>query len=593
MKQINHRVLKTPRVKLQILQVFFLATIIPILIFGIFSVVHVRNQMEEHYESQVRADGLRVNSILFDITTSIFTSTESITNNKKFTSLLGSEYSNDVDLQNYNDLNDGLTTFAKNTASISSLHLYTTNLHIPENSFISVMTDFENEEWYEKIGHHWSNWTTLSRTDRFGNEIEELALIRKIGVVANRYSAYLVIRVDNNYLKNRIEQNNYEVTACVDNLPSFYSSNASLIQKEMIFPSDFDGRFYKYTGPLAINNHKNLANIISFRPYKTDNLFYICVSDSSAYQSINQITYLYVFILLIATLVPSGIILIFSSHFSNRITTLKTAMHQARIGDYNIIDHFKGDDELSDTFTDLKATVEMIHEKEAKYYEAQLTEQQLINRQQQMEFEMLASQINPHFLYNTLETIRMQALANGNRNVATSIKLLGKSMHYVLENTGTSFTTLAKELDYIQTYLAIQNLRFGDRVNARISVEENLDTDNCKMLPLLLQPIVENAIVHGLENVEQNGYILISVKTDHSDLVITIQDNGPGMNEEDLEKLRNQIAHHDPHDTRSIGLYNINQRIHLLYGDNYGLEIASSPGVGTSVTLRIPQTFLS
>lgn len=94
MKQINHRVLKTPRVKLQILQVFFLATIIPILIFGIFSVVHVRNQMEEHYESQVRADGLRVNSILFDITTSIFTSTESITNNKKFTSLLGSEYSN-------------------------------------------------------------------------------------------------------------------------------------------------------------------------------------------------------------------------------------------------------------------------------------------------------------------------------------------------------------------------------------------------------------------------------------------------------------------------------------------------------------------
>ena len=130
---------------------------------------------------------------------------------------------------------------------------------------------------------------------------------------------------------------------------------------------------------------------------------------------------------------------------------------------YNIIELIPRLSQLSDTFKDLKLTVDAIHDKEAQFYEARIREQQLVNRQQQMEFEMLASQINPHFLYNTLETIRMQALSCGNRNVATSIKLLGKSMRYVLDNTGTSFTTLTKELEYIKTYLSIQQLRFGER----------------------------------------------------------------------------------------------------------------------------------
>ena len=89
----------------------------------------------------------------------------------------------------------------------------------------------------------------------------------------------------------------------------------------------------------------------------------------------------------------------------------------------------------------------------------------MITAQQAMEFKMLASQINPHFLYNALESIRMKAFTVGDREVATAIKLLGKSMRYVLENIGTSFTTLGKELEHVETYLAIQKLRFGEKFN--------------------------------------------------------------------------------------------------------------------------------
>lgn len=160
-------------------------------------------------------------------------------------------------------------------------------------------------------------------------------------------------------------------------------------------------------------------------------------------------------------------------------------MHQASLGNYNIVYTFRGDDELSDAFANLKKTIENIKEKEALYYTAQLNEQRLINKQQQMEFNMLAGQINPNFLYNTLETIRVQALSHEYRDVASSISLLGKSMRYVLENTGTSTTSLKKELDYIKTYLAIQKLRFGERVNAAFDIPEAYDTDATELLPIL------------------------------------------------------------------------------------------------------------
>jgi two-component system, sensor histidine kinase YesM len=590
MRRNYHKIFEITKIKQQILRIFLLAAILPILILGTFSVVHLRNQMSDHYRSQVKADGLRINSILFDITTSIYTSTESILNNKGCMKLFGSDYSSDTDKQYFKDINSSLTTFRKNTAAISSVHIYTDNENIPSEDYISSLPNYDNQNWYLK-SRGWSTWTCLTSQNRFNNEVYELALIRKIGIISDKYTAYLVICLDNNYLKNRIEQNDYQIMTTVDNSPIFYSSDTSLVKTQMPVPDDYNGLYYTYTGPLTIKNRTALTNILTFRPYKTDNLFLINVSDFSAYESINHMTLQYVIIILVAIIVPTSLIFLFSSYFSGRITTLKRAMHQARIGDYNIIDTFQGDDELVEIFQDLKATVQMIHDKEAQFYKAQINEQQLINRQQKMEFKMLASQINPHFLYNTLETIRMQALSSGNRDVATSIKLLGKSMHYVLENTGTSCTTLTKELDYVRTYLSIQQLRFGDRVNVTFQIQEDLDTDEYKILPLLLQPIVENAIIHGLDNINENGHITISITTQDSNLIITISDNGIGMDADSLDILNSSINNHNPNDSRSIGLYNIRQRIHLFYGEEYNMEISSCLNQGTTVTLKLPRSY--
>ncbi|WP_455717882.1 sensor histidine kinase [Anaerosporobacter sp.] len=591
MRQDYHKFFEISKIKKQILRIFLLAAILPILILGTFSVVHVRNQMSQHYRTQVKADGLRINSILFDITTSLYTSTEAILNSNSCMKLFGSDYSSDTEKQYFKEINNSLSSLRKNTTAISSIQIYTDNPDIPSEDYISSLPNYNDENWYLASNGSWSTWTCIPSKNRFNNDVYELSLVRRIGIISQEYSAYIVICLDNNYIKNRIDQTDFQIMATVDNTPVFYSSDRSLIKTQMPVPKDFDGKYYTYTGPLTINNTTVLTNILTFSPYKTDNLFFISVSDSSAYQNLNRMTLQYVFIILVATIVPSAIIYLFSSYFSGRITTLKRAMHQARLGEYNIIDNFQGDDELVEIFQDLKATVQMIRDKEAQYYQAQLNEQQLINGQQKMEFKMLASQINPHFLYNTLETIRMQALSSGNRDVATSIKLLGKSMHYVLENTGTSCTTLTKELDYIKTYLSIQQLRFGDRVNTAFEIQEDLDTDEYKILPLLLQPIVENAIIHGLENINEKGLVTISIATQDSNLIITIRDNGIGMDADSLDKLNSNISNHDPNDSRSIGLYNIRQRIHLFYGEEYCMEVNSRQNQGTTVTLKLPRSF--
>lgn len=283
---------------------------------------------------------------------------------------------------------------------------------------------------------------------------------------------------------------------------------------------------------------------------------------------------------------------VFTAYFTGRVNILRQEMHKASNQDYELITTFHGNDELSEAFADLQIMVQNIKEQEARMYEAQINEKELMIQQQRMEFKMLASQINPHFLYNTLETIRMKAFTAGDKEVATAIKLLGKSMRYVLENTGTAFTTLEDEVNHVEVYMMIQKLRFGERILYEKKIEEGLRLQDYRILPLLLQPVVENAILHGLEATDMGGRIVLSVyikEVEEKELLfIDVTDNGGGMTEAVLEKLRKDIEIKDMSRSKSIGLYNINQRIKLSYGDHYRIHIYSEIQTGTTVRLMFP-----
>lgn len=590
MQQNFSKLLSIPTIKKQITFTFLICSIIPICIFGLFAITNARKEMLDQYSAQLETDAIRVNSTLFDVTTSVITSTFNIIDTADCRSLFNHDYTDD-DASRYSYLDASLKNYGEMTASISSIHIYTDNPTIPDSDFISCLSeDLDTQDWYQSLSEGiYTTWFCSSTLDRFGHTIYELTLVQQIFLVDSPYQTYLVTKLDSNYIRNRLVTNKHLILSSIDDGNIFFSSNRSYIWKEMPFPEDFNQQIYQYSGPLSIDGSTLLTSMVTLSPYKTDNHFYVLVSDLDAYHNINRITAIYLVILLLATIVPTFLILFFSSYFSNRIQILNRAMHQASLGNYNIIEQFHGDDELAATFRDLKLTVELIHEKEARFYQAQLCEQQLINTQQQMEFKMLASQINPHFLYNTLETIRMLAISRQNRDVADAIHLLGKTLHYVLENTGTDSTTLAKELNHVITYLKIQKLRFGDRVNYDIQVPPYMDLAQLRILPLLLQPIVENAILHGLEGVTENGMIEIAIILEEPALYITIRDNGEGMDADTLENLQQSIVQEkEGNHSGSIGLRNINHRLCLMYGNAYVLAIASTKSEGTTVTLTFP-----
>ncbi len=597
--------------------VFLFAILIPILIIGSVSATILTVQMNDRYEDQIKNENTRVKSILFDVTSSIYTNLEPIISVQEYRDMFSSDEFGYKQKIYYNALNSAMTSLKRTTAAISSINLYTNNPCIPTDNYIVNVGKSENDgegyssdnnqlgenesdpfaeyEWYDGIDPTaWDTYTCIHVPVNEYEDAYELALVRRFNTGTSDNKAYIVVTVSTNYLRNRLLTSENYMLACLADYPVFFSSEYDEQEREMPEVAGADPDDYNYLGDMVLNDKIALTYVSSFAPYKVNQRFFVLVGDYDAHDAVGVIQRDFLFMLLASVIGPIIVIFIYSAYFSGRLKKVREAMHRASIGDYDIIDEVSGDDELSDTFKDLKITTEQIRENEAKYYEAKIHEQELVNMQQNMEFKMLSGQINPHFLYNTLEAIRMQAIRGGDRNVATSVKYLAKIMHYVLESTGKSTATLAEELSHVDSYMQIQRLRFGDKVNWKFYIADDFDPESYNILPLLIQPIVENAVGHGLKDMDKNGHVSIIIEYDKErKLVVTINDDGLGMTGEEVAELNASLnekrTEDDEKGASSIGLYNINQRIKLYYGEEYGLFIRSQKGKGTSVVLTLPE----
>ncbi len=207
----------------------------------------------------------------------------------------------------------------------------------------------------------------------------------------------------------------------------------------------------------------------------------------------------------------------------------------------------------------------------------------------QMQLKMLRYQINPHFMYNTLNTISALAEIRGEEDIVLTTQSLSKILHYNVK--GEDVVNIQDELEYVRSYLQIQDIRFPGRFFTSIEVEEKVK--NCAMLKFLIQPILENSISHGLRDRRVDARIEIKARTLSDTLLITVYDNGSGMPREEWEKWNQKFARSplgklsEDSGEDGIGLLNVNMRIKNFYGPEYGLEIYSEEGEYTKVTLRL------
>lgn len=577
------------KIRQQLYMIYIIAVCFPIAIIGFFLLENTSKLLMNYHQDLLVSDSMRVRTILFEITTQIYNISETIAFEDTLQEVLSSQEKGAAREAAYSYAT--LNNYISSHAEIEDIIIYTDNADAAGYMhFAYADSEIQKQVWYQKaVGQAGTFWIPMEKKDQYDNSYWNLALVRRITVIGSDYQAVLVIMISDNYLQTRLRSNEYRITVSADNRKIFYNSTRMDYGEIQPFYIDYADEYYQYLGPVWEQANKFLANISTLHLYQTDSKIYIATVSESAYGDMNAIIVTCFLIILTALIVPAILIHFFTRYFTGRVNVLRDEMKKASNEEYDIPDYFGGEDELTEAFADLQVMVQKIKEKDAKMYQALLKEQQLLNEQQVMEMKMLAGQINPHFLYNTLESIRMKSLTAGNREVANAIKLLGKSMRYVLENTGTSLVTLKKELDYVETYLQIQKIRFGDRVNYRIEVSGTMDLEKYLLLPLLLQPVVENAIVHGLEQVSENGRIDICVDIPEREVLqISVSDNGCGMSGEELEILRIRMAQKTLDKTASIGLCNTNQRIRLYYGEAYGMTVESIQGRGTRIRLKLP-----
>lgn len=294
-----------------------------------------------------------------------------------------------------------------------------------------------------------------------------------------------------------------------------------------------------------------------------------------------------IYIVLVVILFVIFISFLFNYTISKPIKTLSRTMKEVEKGNFAVT--VKGSshkDEISILNRSFNFMIKKIKEMIQTEYELKL-------RNNEVQFMVLQSQINPHFLYNTLQTIGGKAILNGEYEINSMCKALSDIFRYSIKSSNQE-TTIDEEIQHMNNYLYIQKIRFQDSVASDINIEQGVGSS--KILRLVLQPIIENSIIHGLEKSGmENILITVSIWKQENNIIINIEDSGPGIKYEKLQEIRLQlekepvVLYSGLSGRSSIGIRNVHARLKLFYGEEYGIiSIDNKESGGLRIKIAIP-----
>lgn len=238
--------------------------------------------------------------------------------------------------------------------------------------------------------------------------------------------------------------------------------------------------------------------------------------------------------------------------------------------------------ELGSEFTGMLDDIEKLNR---KIFQSAMDLYELKVQKQEAELAYLRSQIDPHFLYNTLEVIRKMALEKASPEIAQMAVDMGNIFRYSAK--GEDEVTLEEEIAIVKSYIRIQQMRFVGKIEVFYFIPE--EVLHLRVMKMLLQPIVENSIFHGLEPKNQKGSLYIGARLEAGTLVITVKDDGVGIAKDQLDRMLKELESETADTREHVGTLNTNARIRLYYGKEYGISIESCPEDGTTVTMRLPR----
>lgn len=304
--------------------------------------------------------------------------------------------------------------------------------------------------------------------------------------------------------------------------------------------------------------------------------WYLCTSIETAIltKDTNDMMMKLALIYIIVIIVMMIACTLLSRSITNPILELSDIMHKVEQGDLNVRSHIKGKDEISYLSITFNKMIDRIQKLMNQIIEDE-------KEKREAELRVLQAQINPHFLYNTLDTLQWKAYEVDNSEMISIIESLSRFFRISLSN-GKEFIPIEKEIEHVRNYLNIQSIRFSDILSYDFEIQIK---DSVPVLKLFLQPLVENSIKHGIRPKLTPGHIHIRVVQIDSKYIFEVSDNGVGISKDKLDEIKNEIKNQTPHE--SYGLINIYNRMKIVYGDCVKMEILSQKDKGTLVHIEI------
>ncbi|HZH63036.1 MAG TPA: sensor histidine kinase [Metabacillus sp.] len=473
------------------------------------------------------------------------------------------------------EIRDTLTSYIGSEEYIQSIHLFDTNGKEYQAGKITASILYENINHLEqraREGDGRNVWVSLKDSQ---NTIFSARQLRSYQNLSLDNLGTLIIEVSLNDIVKELprEWGGHEGRIVISDGEDIFFAEETSTQLDKLNLTVNDRQGYQIQKLFGRNYFVTYSNS-SYANWTYWNV----LPFETMFAKVTTIKFMVIFLFFVILLSSIFFFVRFSKRITNPIENLVSAMKVVQNGDFKAVDTFKLSDEKDEIgilHRNFFIMIERINDLINENYEKQL----LIK---DTEFKALQSQINPHFLYNTLESINWLAKINKQDQISKMVESLG----FLLRNAISlkeDVITVQEEIEMVQHYITIQKFRFEERLDFSLDIQENVK--GCLVPKLMIQPLVENAINYALEMMMEPCKIKVSAFKEGNELHLVVEDNGIGMDKAQLEQVRR-----GEFKTRGngIGLSNIDSRIKFVFGTKYGLQIDSELNIGTKVLIIIP-----
>lgn len=582
----NFKILNDYSIRSKLLLIYLICVLVPMIVTNSIFYITIRNSEEKEQRINMEHSIDRVKYNLGAVFDDCVLVSDHLYRDLTLNEFITKRYDN---LLTYYDryiylLQNNVIKYYYRSQHVYQVTIFTDNNTISDSdNFIKLTPQIRNSEWYKQFKDNKEAMIISVFYDKdkkysINNMARTISIIRKLDNFDKTHENILRIDIDYNIILNDIFNEKMEDNLYICNKDFVLFSN----QKSGVGADEFD----------SINsiNEENvkLSDFYKFKALNEKWNIIITEKDVNPFSKITEKKELFIGLVILNLLLPTIIIALISHSIGNRITLLNIYLRKVENEEFSTIDEYGyGQDEIGKLIRSYNLMVLRIKELIEVVFKRDAEKQRLELAKKQAELKALQSQVNPHFMFNTLESIRMRSLIKGESETAEIIENLSALLRKTI-NWGEDYITIEDEMLFVENYLQIQKYRFGEKLTFSFYVMG--DCKGIRIPKLSILSFVENACVHGIEEVSHNASINVSIFKYDSRLFIEISDTGSGMEEDQLNLIRDKLRNAEIdmlNNSKSTGVLNTYMRLQMYCNNNMQFEIDSKPKEGTDVTIQI------